>query len=86
MEDPFYSRQPEVVVVHPHSFEAGCDALLHVREQKTLLVDLSGLEPAIGQRVVDFLTGAIYALDGTAARIGEQVFLFAPESTSFSRD
>jgi len=32
MEDPVDSRQPEVVVVHPLSFEAGCNELLHVRE------------------------------------------------------
>ncbi|MEA5421854.1 cell division protein SepF [Synechococcus sp. CCY9201] len=86
IDDPFWIRPIEVVVVHPGSFSEGCAALVLVREQKTILVDLSQLDEDVSQRVVDFLAGGVFALDGSSERAGDQVFLFAPESVSIQRD
>ncbi len=42
------------------------------------LVNFQYADPRLRERVVDFLMGVVYALEGTVERVHEQVFLFAP--------
>ena len=49
-----------------------------VRERRPVLLQLDQLDPVVAQRLVDFVSGAINALDGQSERLGETTFLFAP--------
>ena len=55
-----------------------------VREQRTVVLQLDHLEPVEAQRVVDFVSGAIHALEGQSERLGETTFLFAPADVLLS--
>lgn len=69
---------PQVEVFHCRSFDDACSIVLAVREQRTVVLQLDQLEPVEAQRVVDFVSGAIHALEGQSVRLGETTFLFAP--------
>jgi cell division inhibitor SepF len=69
----------QVVVTYPSTLdEAGpmCD---YLKENKTLIVNLEGTEGPVAQRIVDFLGGVIYALDGTIQCVSSKIFLLAPQ-------
>ena len=43
-----------------------------------MIVNLKHLDPAEGTRLIDFVCGTAYAIDGHMVKIGESIFLFTP--------
>ena len=82
METPFGLRLPEVVVMTPSRFEDAPVALKAVQELKTVVLHLGSMDPEEAQRVIDFVSGGVFAIDGQSERLGETVFLFAPALVS----
>ena len=82
METPFGLRLPEVVVMTPAHFEDAPLALKAVQELKTVVLHLGSMDPVEAQRVIDFVSGGVFAIDGQSERLGETVFLFAPALVS----
>jgi cell division inhibitor SepF len=70
----------DLVVMTPQRFEDGLNALLAVRDQRTVLLNLSRMDSEQAQRTADFVSGGVHALDGHQQRVGESVLLFAPAS------
>ncbi|HGY5535674.1 MAG: cell division protein SepF [Prochlorococcus sp.] len=68
----------EIVVFKPLGFEEACEAVLAVRQQRTVLLNVSRMDSELGRRTIDFVLGGVTALDGHLVRIDENVFLFAP--------
>lgn len=86
MESPFGNWSPEVVVLAPSRFEDATEAVLAVQHLKTVVLHLEALDPLEAQRIIDFVSGGVYAIDGQSERLGESVFLFAPSVVNISRD
>ena len=57
-------------------------AIQALRERKTIILNLTMMDPDQAQRAVDFVAGGTYAIDGHQERIGESIFLFAPSCVS----
>jgi cell division inhibitor SepF len=53
-------------------------AIQALRERKTIIINLTMMEPDQAQRAVDFVAGGTFAIDGHQERVGESIFLFAP--------
>ncbi len=70
------SAPPSILVLHPGGLEDGQAAIEAVRRGQSVVLDASGLDPGLGQRLVDFTCGGITAMDGQSRRLGEAVFLF----------
>jgi len=70
--------QTEVMVMEPRSFEEMPQAIQALRERKSVVLNLTMMDPDQAQRAVDFVAGGTYALDGHQERIGDSIFLFAP--------
>lgn len=68
----------EVVVLEPRTFEEMPQAIRALRERKSVVLNLTIMDPDQAQRAVDFVAGGTYALDGHQERIGESIFLFTP--------
>lgn len=86
MHSPFGNWSPEVLVFTPSCFEDATEAVLAVQHLKTVVLHLEGLDPQEAQRIIDFVSGGVYAIDGQSQRLGDFVFLFAPSIVSISRD
>jgi cell division inhibitor SepF len=74
----------EVVVMEPRSFEEMPQAIQALRERKSVVLNLTIMDPDQAQRAVDFIAGGTYALDGHQERIGESIFLFTPSCVQVS--
>ena len=67
-----------VNVLYARSFEDARRAADGLKAGHQQLVNFQYAEARVRERVVDFLMGVVYALEGTVERVHEQVFLFAP--------
>lgn len=74
----------EVLVMEPRSFEEMPQAIQALRERKSVVLNLTLMDPDQAQRAVDFIAGGTYALDGHQERIGESIFLFTPSCVQVS--
>ncbi|MCP9810674.1 cell division protein SepF [Synechococcus lacustris] len=72
------SSAAEVIVMEPRSFDEMPKAIQALRERKTIIINLTMMEPDQAQRAVDFVAGGTFAIDGHQERVGESIFLFAP--------
>ena len=68
----------EVTLMEPRSFDEMPRAIQALRDRKTVIINLTMMEPDQAQRAVDFVAGGTYAIDGHQERVGESIFLFAP--------
>ena len=68
----------EVMVMEPRTFEEMPAAIRALKERKSVVLNLTMMDPDQAQRAVDFVAGGTYALDGHQERIGESIFLFTP--------
>jgi cell division inhibitor SepF len=87
---PGISTSPvEVMVMEPRSFDEMPKAIQALRERKTIILNLTMMEPDQAQRAVDFVAGGTFAIDGHQERVGESIFLFAPSCvtvTNFNQE
>ena len=72
------SAASEVSLMEPRSFDEMPQAIQALRERKTVILNLTMMDPDQAQRAVDFIAGGTYAIDGHQERVGESIFLFAP--------
>lgn len=72
------SSAAEVTLMEPRSFDEMPRAIQALRERKTVILNLTMMEPDQAQRAVDFVAGGTFAIDGHQERVGESIFLFAP--------
>jgi cell division inhibitor SepF len=72
------SAVAEVHLMEPRSFDEMPRAIQALRERKTVILNLTMMEPDQAQRAVDFVAGGTFAIDGHQERVGESIFLFAP--------
>lgn len=68
----------QVVIMEPRSFEEMAEAILALRERKTVVLNMTTFDPEQAQRAIDFVSGATYAIDANPQSISEGIFLFAP--------
>ena len=74
------SGKQDVVLFHPSSFNDCTKAADDLRDRKGIIVNLENVDKALSRRVVDFLTGCAYALDGKVNKIAQSTYLFCPHS------
>lgn len=80
------SYKQEVVLFHPASFNDCTKAADDLRDKKGIIVNLENVDKALSRRVVDFLTGCAYALDGKVNKIAQSTYLFSPHSMNVVGD
>jgi cell division inhibitor SepF len=76
----------QVVVLEPRAFEESLEIIEHLRNKKSVILNLHMLDTMQSQRVVDFLSGATHAVDGHQQRIGDGVFIFTPNNVMITSD
>ncbi len=79
-------KQQSVVLFRPNSFNDASKAADDLRDKKVVIVNLENVDKAMARRVVDFLSGCSYALDGKPRKIAQSTYLFAPQSMDVMGD
>jgi cell division inhibitor SepF len=78
------ARKIGVSVFHPRQYDEVSDIADNLRARLLVVVNLVGADRALSQRVIDFLSGVVYTLDGKMQRLSEGIFLFAPSNVQIS--
>jgi cell division inhibitor SepF len=74
------SRRVGVSVYHPRRYDEVTEMGDALRARHLVTVNLIGTDRVISQRIVDFLSGVIYTVDGKMHRIAEGIYLFVPSN------
>ncbi len=74
------SGKQEVVLFRPTNFNDCTKAADDLRDKKAIIVNMENVDKALSRRVVDFLSGCAYALDGKVNKIAQSTYLFCPHS------
>jgi cell division inhibitor SepF len=72
----------QVVIMQPCDIEAAQTACDHIRAGKTVICNIEKIDPRVAQRVIDFITGSAYALDGRVMPVSSVIFVVAPRNTA----
>lgn len=78
--------QMKLVVMQPESFEEARDIANHLKSRKPVIMNLESVEKGVARRIVDFLSGAVYALDGNIQKVSNGIFLIAPYNVDVMSD
>ncbi len=73
-------NKQEVVLFHPANFNDTSTAADHLRNKKAVIVNMENVDKAMARRVVDFLSGCAYALDGKVKKVAQSTYLFCPHN------
>ncbi|NJM65880.1 MAG: cell division protein SepF [Acaryochloris sp. RU_4_1] len=80
----FWGSTTEVLVMEPRAFEEMPQVIQALRERKSVVLNLTMMDPGQAQRAVDFVAGATYTIDGHQERVGDSIFLFTPNCVQVS--
>ncbi|MFE3576264.1 cell division protein SepF [Lysinibacillus sp. NPDC059133] len=78
------SKGAKVVLVEPRVYAEAQDIAEHLKNRRATIVNLQRIEREQGVRIIDFLSGTVYALGGDIQRIGKDIFLCTPENVEVS--
>ena len=76
----------EARVVKPASFAEAKEITDILLSGRMVLLNIEGLNPEVAQRVVDFVSGSCYALNGNYEKISEYVHVITPSNVGISGD
>ena len=79
-------NKQEVVLFRPGSFNDTSKAADDLRNRKAVIVNMENVDKAMARRVVDFLSGCVYALDGDVKKIAQSAYLFCPHNMDIVGD
>lgn len=80
------SNKPGVVLLRPITFSDAVSGADDLRDRKAVIVNLESTDRTVARRVVDFLSGCSYALDGQVKKIAAGTYLFCPHNMDIAGD
>ena len=80
------SGKQEVVLFHAKAFDDAAKAADELRGRRAVILNMENVDKALTRRVVDFLSGCVYALDGQVKKVAQSTYLFCPHSMDIVGD
>ena len=80
------TNKQQVILTRPESFNDAPAIATNLRNKKAVVLNLEGVDKALARRVVDFLSGCAYALDGSVKKISQATYLFCPYNMEVQGD
>jgi len=80
------TTQLAVVLVKPEKFENAADVADHLRQRRTVVLNLEQTNKEIARRVVDFLSGVTYAQDGKIKKVANSTYIITPYNVDIMGD
>ena len=76
--------QMQVVIIKPEAYEDAQGICDQLKEKKPVVVNLEKVEFPTAQRIMDFLSGTCYSLEGTIQRVASNIFVIAPKNVDIA--
>ncbi|MCL2748385.1 MAG: cell division protein SepF [Oscillospiraceae bacterium] len=80
------TTQLQVVLVKPERFDAAPEIADHLRDKRTVVLNLESANKEIARRLVDFLSGVAYAQDGKIKRVANSTYIITPYNVDIMGD
>ncbi|MGI6168945.1 MAG: cell division protein SepF [Christensenellales bacterium] len=74
----------KMVVYKPANYDDTQDIIDYLKARKPVVVNLETLEIDVAQRVLDFISGAVYSLNGSIHKVSKGIFVLAPTNVDIS--
>jgi len=74
----------EIAIHEPKVYEDSLQIATQLRSGSPVVINLRHLDPTEGTRLIDFVCGTAYAIDGHMIKIGDSIFLFTPSNIVIS--
>ena len=76
----------KMVISQPTTFEQSEEICSFLKEKKSVIVNLEYVNKDVARRIVDFISGGVYALDGYIQKISNSIFLVAPSNYEITNE
>lgn len=76
----------EVCVIKPASFEDARDVSETLLANRTIILNMEGLDLSMAQRIIDFVSGSCYAINGNLQKISNYIIIVTPQAVDISGD
>jgi cell division inhibitor SepF len=80
------SKQMRLVIAKPREFSEAQQIVEHIKNKKSVLVNLESTETVEAKRIIDFICGATFAVDGNMQKVSQQIFVFAPANVELNAE
>lgn len=77
-------KSSKVVLFEPRAYSEAQEIADHLKSRKAVVVNLQRIAHDQAKRIVDFLSGTVYAIGGDIQRIGSNIFLCTPDNVDVS--
>ena len=76
----------KMVISQPTTFEQSDEICSFLKEKKSVIVNLEYVNKEVARRIVDFISGGVYALDGHIQKVSNSIFLVAPSNYEITNE
>ncbi len=76
----------KMVISQPTTFEQSDEICSFLKEKKSVIVNLEYVNKEVARRIVDFISGGVYALDGYIQKVSNSIFLVAPSNYEITNE
>ena len=80
------TTQLQVVLVKPERFENAADIADHLKEKRTVVLNLESASKEVARRLIDFLSGVAYANEGKIKKVAVSTYIITPYSVEILGD
>ncbi len=77
-------KSSKVILVEPRVYAEAQEIADHLKNRRSVLVNLQRIQHDQAKRIVDFLSGTVYAIGGDIQRVGDNIFLCTPDNVEVS--
>ena len=71
---------PKMILLEPRAYSESQQIADYLKKRNTVVVNLKRVTPDQGKRIIDFVSGCLYAIGGTMQKLGDGIFLCAPKN------
>ncbi len=76
----------KMVISQPTTFEQASEICNFLKEKKSVIVNLEYVNKDVGRRIVDFISGGAYSLDGYIQKVSNSILLVAPANYEITNE
>ena len=75
-------RKNKMILFEPRAYSESSQIVDYLKNRNTVVVNLKRVTPDQAKRIIDFLTGGLYAMNGNLQKLGGGIFLCAPNNVN----
>ena len=70
----------KMILLEPRAFSESQQIADYLKKRNTVVVNLKRVTPDQGKRIIDFVSGCLYAIGGSMQKLGDGIFLCTPKN------